>query len=77
MLWGVAPCMLLGVVKTIVDLSLEVRKVSQYSDYVVGWTVSKVTVLWAGKSEQQLCCGLESQYSDCVVGWTVITVTVL
>ena len=49
----------------------------QYSDCVVGWTVSTVTVLLDGQSVQQKICGLDGQYSDCVVGWNVTTINVL
>ena len=53
------------------------EKASEYSDCVVGWTVSTVTVLCAGQSVQQMCCGVDSQYSDFIVGWTVNTVNEL
>jgi len=45
----------------------------QYSNCVVGWSLSTLTVLWVGQSVQELCFGVDNQYSNCVVGWTVTT----
>jgi hypothetical protein len=36
----------------------------QYSNYVVSWTVSRESVLWAGQLVQRLWFGLDSQYRD-------------